>query len=123
MYTQAIWIFIGIMDAAIFLYGLSDAGREYWKKEAALVFATFLSIYLASAAVSGTIVTEPVSQSLTIVNNTTTMAFATPIAVQDDGLMWLCILCAFGQGIYTVNACIEAVEEYYAERDRKRQLT
>ena len=58
-----------------------------------------------------------------IVNNTTTTAFATPIAVQDDGLMWLCILCAFGQGIYTVIACIEAVEEYYTERDKKGQLT
>ena len=122
MYTQAIWIFLGIMDAGIFLYGLSNVGKEYWKKEAALIFSTFLSAYLATAVISGTIVTEPVPQTI-IINNTSTTSFATPIAVQDDGLMWLCILCAVGQAIYSIIACIEAVEEYYTERDKKRQLT
>jgi arginine exporter protein ArgO len=101
MYPVGVFLFVAVIDMFLTWYGVVENGADYYKDLIAVSIATFLSVYLAVASVSGTV-----------------LLTSAPSYLQDAGLMWLGIIVATAQGYITVMAIMEAVEDY---RDQKRE--
>lgn len=101
MYPVGIFLFIAVIDMFLTWYGVVENGADYYKDLIAVSIATFLSVYLAIASVSGTV-----------------LLTSLPSYLQDDGLMWIGILVAAAQGYITLMAIMEAIQDY---RDQKRE--
>jgi arginine exporter protein ArgO len=99
MYPVGVFLFIAVIDMFLTWYGVVENGADYYKDIIAMSIATFLSVYLAVASVSGTV-----------------LLTSSPTYLQDNGLMWIGILVAVAQGYITVMAIMEAVQDYREQR-------
>ena len=118
MYPLGVYLFIGVIDAAVTIYSISSKGTQYYKDLIALGIATFLTVYLAIAAVSGTVIISD-GHAITSFDDglgNTTTAYTTPVVMQDDGLMWIGIIVAAIQGLFLLFEIVETVEDYYAQK-------
>lgn len=104
MYPVDIYLVIIAIDGLLSIFAVFAKGSDYYKDIAALAFASFLSVYLAMASVSGTAMGSD----------------GTPI--MDDGLMWLFIIIATIQGIFLLLELVEAYEEHVAGKNEKEHL-
>jgi len=95
MYPVGIFLFIAVIDMFLTWYGVVENGADYYKDLVAVSIATFLSVYLAVASVSGTV-----------------LLTSEPSYLLDNGLMWIGILIATAQGYITVMAIMEAIQDY-----------
>jgi hypothetical protein len=98
MYSIGIFLFIAVIDVLFTNYALSEKGADYYKDLIALGIATFLTVYLALAASSGTV-----------------MLTATTY-LMDAGLMWIGFIIATAQGFILLLEVIETVQDYYAQK-------
>ena len=103
MYPSGIFLFIAVIDMFMTWYGVVEKGADYYKDLIALGVATFLTVYLSLASVSGTVMI-------------TTSSF-----MQDDGLMWIGFIIATAQGLFTLMEILEAVQDYRTQK-RERLL-
>lgn len=102
MYPVGIFLFVAVIDMFLTWYGVVEKGADYYKDIIALSFATFITLYLALASVSGTV-----------------LLTSAPTYLQDNGLMWLGILVAFAQGVITLFEIMEAVQDYREQQHAK----
>jgi hypothetical protein len=117
MYSLGIFLFIAFIDVALTLYAILKKGADYYKDLIALAAATFITVYLAIAAVSGTVILSSSHvQTIATVGDTSTVVYAPATVIQDDGLMWIGIIIAVIQGIFLLLEIVETVEDYYAQK-------
>lgn len=101
MYPVGVFLFIAVIDMFMTWYGVVEKGADYYKDIAALIIATFMTVYLSLASVSGTVMLT----SVTYLN--------------DPGLMWMGFIIAAAQGYFTLMEYLEAREDREKEkRDR-----
>jgi hypothetical protein len=90
---------------------------DYYKDLIALGAATFITLYLAIAAVSGTVILSSSHvQTIATVGDTSTVVYAPATVIQDDGLMWIGVIIAVIQGLFLMFEIVETVEDYYAQK-------
>jgi hypothetical protein len=118
MYPIAIYLAVGLIDIGFTIYGVLGRGADYYKDLIALGVATFITVYLALAATSGTVIVSDghvmISSEDGLGNTTTT--YSDPSIMQDDGLMWIGFVIAAIQGIFLLFEIVETVEDYYAQK-------
>ena len=142
MYTIEVFLAILAIDGILTLYAVLAKGSDYYKDIAAIIFAGFLSCYLALVCVSGTVVyyNDNVSDVLTLQTNETfamdpsvgvdtdsntthsRYTYAPNHVMQDDGLMWIFIIIATIQGYFALLMGIEAYNEYVAGKADRENL-
>lgn len=102
MYPIEIYFLVAIVDILLTLYAETMSGLvDFWKDITAQLIATFLTFYLASVSISGT-----------VTYNGTAL-------LQDDGLMWILIIAGVVQSIYMLISIIEAYEEYKSGKEER----
>ena len=144
MYTIEVFLAILAIDGILTLYAVLAKGSDYYKDIAAIIFAGFLSCYLALVCVSGTVVyyNDNVSDVLAIQTNETfppgthpdvevdvvfntthyDYAYAPNPVMQDDGLMWIFLIIAVIQGYFALLMGIEAYNDYVAGKVERENL-
>lgn len=143
MYTIEVFLAILAIDGILTLYAVVAKGSDYYKDIAAIIFAGFLSCYLALVCVSGTVVYyndnvsdvfvtntnmtyppgEAVRYDLEYNNSRYAYTYAAPNRVmQDDGLMWIFIIIAVIQGYFALLMGIEAYNDYVAGKADRENL-
>ena len=117
MYSLGIYLCIAFIDIVLTVYAMWKKGADYYKDLIALGAAVFITLYLAMAAVSGTVIlTSSHVQTIATVGDTSTVVYAPPVVMQDDGLMWIGIIVATIQGFFLAFEIVETVEDYYAQK-------
>jgi hypothetical protein len=117
MYSLGIYLCIAFIDIVLTVYAVLKKNADYYKDLIALGAAAFITVYLALAATSGTVIlTSSHVQTIATVGDTSTVVYAPPIVMQDDGLMWIGFVIAAIQGIFLLFEIVETVEDYYAQK-------
>jgi hypothetical protein len=98
MYSLALYLFLALIDINLTWYAVFEKGSDYYKDLIALGIATFISVYMAVAASSGTV----------MLSSTTYLS--------DAGLMWIGIIIAVAQGFILLLEIIETIQDYYAQK-------
>lgn len=100
MYSLGLYLFLAFIDINLTWYAMFEKGADYYKDLMALGLATFITVYLAVAAASGTVLLSSTTQ------------------LEDAGLMWIGIIIAVAQGFILVLEIIETIQDYYAQKMR-----
>ena len=117
MYSLGIYLCIAFIDIVLTIYAVMKKNSDYYKDLIALGAATFITLYLAIAAVSGTVILSASHvQTIATIGDTSTVVYAPPTVIQDDGLMWIGIIVAVIQGLFLLFEIVETVEDYYAQK-------
>lgn len=144
MYTIEVFLAILAIDGILTLYAVMAKGSDYYKDIAAIIFAGFLSCYLALVCVSGTVVyyentvtdvlaihtnetlpagTHPLSVSVTDFNTTHyDYTYAPNPVMQDGGLMWIFLIIGTIQGYFALLMGLEAYNDYVAGKADRENL-
>jgi glucan phosphoethanolaminetransferase (alkaline phosphatase superfamily) len=140
MYPVWIYLMIIVIDGALTFLSLVKVGAGSYRDMlgfsnitsiVVLGLATFLSVYLALASVSGTTYAYASSNNFTYAINTTgnttnvTMVGNPGVAtspIMDDGLMWIWYLIAVIQAIFVLLEILEAYAEHLAGKEERGNL-
>ena len=141
MYTIEVFLAILAIDGILTLYAVLAKGSDYYKDIAAIIFAGFLSCYLALVCVSGTVVyynDSPLSVRTLYTNasyppgevkydleynqTVSNYTYRPNHVMQDDGLMWIFLIIATIQGYFALLMSIEAYNDYVAGKADRENL-
>ena len=106
MYPIEVYGLLVIIDFIIFIYSYIDINQRVYGNIVTLGIASLLSFYLAIASVSGTVVVNYASSTVTGVQD----------YLQDGGIMWFFILLGVIQIGFTLYFAYDAYIEYVEGR-------
>ena len=82
MYSLGIYLCIAFIDIVLTIYAVMKKNSDYYKDLIALGAATFITLYLAIAAVSGTVILSASHvQTIATIGDTSTVVYAPPMRV------------------------------------------
>ncbi len=119
MFPLAVYIFLGMVSIALFLYMFIDNHNLKYGNIVSGWIAGFIAVYIAVASVSGTVVVDYPVQSFISADGETTVSYDSPRLMQDDGLMWFWYIMAAIETLFSILFSMEA----YGEWNKKRILS